>query len=415
MKLLVVGGGGREHALAWRLSQEAKVWCTPGNPGIAEDVETLEVKATDTDGLIAAAKNLGVDAVVVGPEDPLVNGLADAFRQAGVPVYGPGAEGARLEASKAFSKDLMAEAGVPTAAYANFTDSANALAYARERYAEGTSLAVKASGNALGKGVVVADTFEEAEDAIRRMMDSREFGEAGATIVLEERLVGAEFSLLTMVSDKGYQSLPVAQDHKRAYEGDQGPNTGGMGTFAPILSVGQDVIEETEARVVRPILAALAARGISYRGTLFSGLMFHHGAVRCLEYNVRFGDPETQTVMRLVGSGFAEAVLACARGESIPPFEVSGESAVTVVVASGGYPGDYAKGLSIEIGDLPAGAKLFHAGTARDSEGRLVTSGGRVIGASATGLDLASARAAAYRAAAAVRFDGAFFRRDIGG
>lgn len=408
-----MGGGGREHALAWRLAQEAEVFCAPGNPGIAEDVQTLDIKTSDTDGLVKAARELRVDAVVVGPEDPLVNGLADALRDAGVPVYGPDAAGARLESSKAFSKKLMAEAGVPTAAFATFTDAASALDYARERYDAGAALAVKASGNALGKGVVVAETYEEAEDAIRRMMEAREFGEAGATVVLEERLVGPEFSLLTMVSDAGIRSLPVAKDHKRAFDGDTGPNTGGMGAFAPVASVSADIVAQMEERVVRPVLDALANRGIGYRGTLFSGLMVHSdGEVKCLEYNVRFGDPETQTLMRLVGKGFAEAVLACAHGASIPEFEVSSSAAVTVVVASGGYPGDYEKGLSIEIGPLPEGTKLFHAGTAT-SDGNLVTAGGRVIAASAVGKNLDDARVLAYKAAEAVRFEGTFFRKDI--
>ncbi|CAN5585287.1 phosphoribosylamine--glycine ligase [soil metagenome] len=412
MRLLVVGGGGREHALAWRLSHEAEVFCTPGNPGIAEDVETLTIKASDTEGLVQAARDLAVDAVVVGPEDPLVDGLGDALREASVPVYGPDAAGARLEASKAFSKKLMAEAGVPTAAFATFTDAADALAYARDRYAEGGALAVKASGNALGKGVVVADSFDEAEEAIRRMMETREFGEAGATVVLEERLAGPEFSLLTMVSDSGIRSLPVAKDHKRAFDGDQGPNTGGMGAFAPVAAVSDDMVASTEEKVVIPILEALAKRGICYRGTLFSGLMMQDGDVRCLEYNVRFGDPETQTLMRLVGAGFAEAVVACALGHAIPAFDVSPYVAVTVVVASGGYPGEYRKGLPIEIGTLPKEAKLFHAGTS-SSDGQLVTSGGRVIAASAVGEDLPTVRARAYEAAKAVAFEGAFFRTDI--
>ncbi len=402
----MVGSGGREHALAWKLAQEHEVVCAPGNPGIAADVATASA-----DDLLGLAKDF--DLVVVGPEDPLVDGLADRLREAGTPVYGPGADGARLEASKAFSKDLMAEAGVPTAEFFTFHHADAALEYARNRFAEGGRVAVKASGNALGKGVVVCDGFEEAERAIQEMMVDRLYGEAGATVVVEERLVGREFSLLTIVGDHGYFSLPVAQDHKRALEGDQGPNTGGMGTVSPCPWVSGDLVRETEDRVVAPILKELRRRGIAYRGTLFSGLLVQAGTPYCLEYNVRFGDPETQSVMLRLGRGFGDALYAVAMGGEIPPPEILDNAAATVVVASGGYPGAYTKGLPIEIDDLPEGTKLFHAGTAvRDR--RLVTNGGRVIGASAAGATPEEARSRAYAAAAAVRFEGAFYRRDIG-
>ena len=406
MRILVVGSGGREHALCWKLAQGHEVVCAPGNPGIAADVAC--VPADDLAGL---AK--GFDLVVVGPEDPLVEGLADRIRTAGVAVYGPGADGARLEASKAFSKALMQEAGVPTAAFFTFHHAEPALEYARNRFGEGLRVAVKASGNALGKGVVVCDALEEAEGAIREMMVERRFGEAGATVVVEERLVGPEFSLLTLVGDHDFSSLPVAQDHKRAFDGDRGPNTGGMGTVSPCAWVSDDAVREAEDRCIRPLLALMRDRGISYRGTLFSGLMVQNGTPYCLEYNVRFGDPETQSVMLRLGGGFGEALFAAATGARVPPVEVLDDFATTVVVASGGYPGGYDKGLPIEVGDLPEGAKLFHAGTAL-IDGRLVTSGGRVVGASASGSTMAEARSRAYAAAAAVRFEGAFYRGDIG-
>lgn len=408
MRILVVGSGGREHALAWKLAQEHEVVCAPGNPGIAADVETASVAPKD---VVPMARDF--DLVVVGPEDPLVDGLGDALREAGVAVYGPGAAGARLEASKSFSKGLMKAADVPTAAFEAFTDADAAMDFARSRFDAGRGVAVKANGNALGKGVVVCDTAEQADEAIRRMVVDREFGDAGAEVVVEDRLIGWEFSLLTVVGDQGFFSLPVAQDHKRALDGDQGPNTGGMGTVSPCLAVSDDLIRRTEAEVVAPTLAELRRRGIEYRGTLFSGLMVQEGRPYCLEYNVRFGDPETQSVMLRLGRGLGDALYAAAVGDEIPAPQVLDNAAVTVVVASGGYPGSYAKGLPIEVGPLPEGAKLFHAGTAL-KDGALVTNGGRVIGASAAGATLDEARAKAYAAAAAVRFEGAFFRRDIG-
>ena len=406
MRILVVGSGGREHALCWKLAEEHEVVCSPGNAGIAQDVACVP-----SDDLVALAR--GFDLVVVGPEGPLVEGLGDRLRAAGVAVYGPGAEGARLEASKAFSKGLMAEAGVPTAEFFTFQDPDAALEYARNRFGEGRRVAVKASGNALGKGVVVCESLEEAEAAIRAMMVDRVFGEAGGTVVVEERLVGPEFSLLTIVGDGGFVSLPVAQDHKRAYDGDRGPNTGGMGTVSPAPWVTEAMIRETEARCVAPLLRALGRRGVAFRGTLFSGLLVQAGTPYCLESNVRFGDPETQSVVMRLGGGLGDALLAAATGEAIPPPEVRDNAAVTVVVASGGYPGPYPKGVPIEFGPLPEGAKLFHAGTAL-AGGEWVTSGGRVVGASAAGRTLSEAREKAYGAASAVRFEGAFFRGDIG-
>ena len=380
--------------------------CAGGNPGIAADVECVA-----DDDLVGLSR--GFDLVVVGPEGPLVDGLADRIRAANVAVYGPGAEGAQLEASKAFSKGLMAEAGVPTAEFFTFTHAPQALEYARNRFEEGRQVAVKASGNALGKGVVVCETLDEAERAIHRMMTERVYGDAGDTVVVEERLVGPEFSLLTLVGDEGFFSLPVAQDYKRAYDGDLGPNTGGMGAVSPCDWVTQDMIGETEARCVAPLLAALKRRGIAFRGTLFSGLLVQESTPYCLEYNVRFGDPETQSLMMRLGGGLGHALYAAATGAEIPAPETLDNAAVTVVVASGGYPGPYPKELPITIGPLPEGAKLFHAGTGLKA-GCPVTNGGRVIAATASAPTLEAARTNAYRAAAAVEFVGAFYRRDVG-
>lgn len=413
VKVLVIGGGGREHALAWKLSQEAEVLCAPGNAGIADDVECVPVKTSDHEAIVELCRTRSIELVVVGPEDPLVDGLADKLRSEGIPAYGPGAAGARLEGSKAFSKQVMVSAGVPTAKAGTCTDPVEARAYAASLFADGRRAVVKASGNALGKGVVVCETVEEAFEAIDRMMVHREFGDAGDKVVVEQRLAGREFSLLTMVSDEDFTSLPICQDHKRAFDDDQGPNTGGMGTYSPVEWVDEACVRTTEESVVKPVLAELRRLGIPFRGTLFSGLMFDGGQPHCLEFNVRFGDPEMQTVAMRLGSGFLQALDDCAHGRRITKPEVKDNAAITVVVASGGYPGSYAKGLPILFGPLPAGVKLFHAGTAL-RDGRLVTNGGRVLGVSAAVSNFEEARTLAYQACGAVDFEGAFYRRDIG-
>ncbi|MCW5939542.1 MAG: phosphoribosylamine--glycine ligase [Fimbriimonadaceae bacterium] len=409
MRFLVLGAGGREHALAWKLAQEAEVVVAPGNPGAAEDVETETVALGDASAVLALAKRVAADVVVVGPEDPLIAGVADALRESGFATVGPGKEGARLEASKAWAKEAMARAGVPTAASRAFVQFAAAADYARSRFNEGHGVAVKASGAALGKGVAVCSELESAMEALERMLVHRELGEAGAEVVVEDRLVGQEFSLLTLVSDGRFFSLPVAQDHKRLLDGDEGPNTGGMGTFSPVDWVSEELVQTTEDQVVAPILAAVPG----YRGVLFSGLMVVDGRPFCLEYNVRFGDPETQSVVRRLGAGFAEALSAVAQGAPLPPIEALDNCAVTVVMASAGYPGPYTKGIPITVGPLPEGVKLFHAGTALH-EGCLVTAGGRVLGVSATGPTLEEAADKAYAAIGSVRFEGRQYRTDIG-
>jgi phosphoribosylamine--glycine ligase len=409
MRFLVLGSGGREHALAWKLAQEAQVVVAPGNPGAAEDAETQPVALGDVAAIVALAQRVSPDVVVVGPEDPLIAGVADALRESGFDTVGPGRQGARLEASKAWAKEAMARAGVPTAASRSFRQFAAAAAYARSRFHEGQGVAIKASGAALGKGVVVCTDLEAAMEALERMLVHRELGEAGDEVVVEDRLIGQEFSLLTLVSDGRYLSLPVAQDHKRLLDGDEGPNTGGMGTFSPVDWVSEELVQATEDQVVAPILATVP----DYRGVLFSGLMVVDGRPKCLEYNVRFGDPETQSVVRRLGAGFTEALAAVAQGAPIPPIEVLDNAAVTVVLASAGYPGPYSKGTPITVGPLPEGVKLFHAGTALQ-DGRLVTAGGRVLGVSATGPIVREAAGKAYGAMESVRFDGRHYRTDIG-
>jgi phosphoribosylamine--glycine ligase len=318
-----------------------------------------------------------------------------------------------LEASKAWSKDLMREAGIPTAEHQSFTDAGQALQYAAGFYESGRAVAVKASGAALGKGVVVAETLDEAEDAIGMMMVEGELGDAGRTVVIEERLVGFEFSLLTLVSGTSFLSLPVAQDYKRALDGDRGPNTGGMGTYSPVATVPDAMVRDTEERVVKPLLALMAQRGIDYRGVLFSGLMVQNDKVYCLEYNVRFGDPETQTVLARIGGGLLDALVACAAGQTVPSVEVLANAAVTVVMAAKGYPGSATKGGAIDIGELGDGARVFHAGTAMGPSG-LTVSGGRVLGVNATGASVEEARARAYTAVEKISAPSLRWRGDIG-
>ena len=411
MRVLIVGGGGREHALAWKLASESEIFACPGNPGIAELGTCLP--AGSHQDILEHCQSLSIDLVVVGPEDPLVAGLADILRSAGILTFGPNRCGAVLEASKSYSKSLMIKADIPTAGGGSFNNPGYALDFAESLFLGGSGVVVKASGNALGKGVLMCPTFEEAKEAISRMMEHREFGEAGDTVVIEEWLPGREFSLLTLVSGRHYHSLPIAQDYKRALDGDEGPNTGGMGTYSPVPWVTADLIARTEQEIVEPTLRLLRAEGIDYRGTLFTGVMVVDDQPFCLEYNVRFGDPETQSVMRRLGSGFLDALLACARGERIPPCEVLNNAAVTVVLASDGYPGAYQKGVPLHLPELDERVVVFHAGTAM-LDGQLVSAGGRVLGISASAQSLESARTLVYQAIQSMNTTGLRCRKDIG-
>jgi phosphoribosylamine---glycine ligase len=413
VRVLVVGSGGREHALAWKLAQDSEVLAAPGNPGIAEEVECVDVGVQDRDAIVQLCGARDIDLVVVGPEDPLIAGLADELRQHGLSVYGPGREGALLEGSKAFSKGVMREAGIPTARFGMFSEVESAKRFARQLADSGSMPVVKASGNALGKGVVVARSLAEAESAIDSMIVGRQFGTAGETVVIEERLTGYEFSLLTICAGKDFVSLPVAQDFKRVRDGDHGPNTGGMGSYSPVPAVPPDLVRSAEETAVAPLLDYLKSKNIDYRGTLFSGFMVQSGQPYCLEYNVRFGDPETQSVVRRLGSGFAAALKAAADGNPIPPIEVLDNHAVTVVLASSGYPGAYPKGIPVSLPEfLEPSVKVFHAGTTI-SDGRLVTNGGRVLGVAAVGESLEIARETAYDACERIEFEGKYYRRDI--
>lgn len=413
MRILVIGSGGREHALVWRLSQEAEVHVAPGNPGMASCATCHSVASGDHAAILDLCRHLFPDLVVVGPEAPLIAALADDLHKAGFLCLGPCARAAMLEGSKAWSKEIMARSGVPTAVFATFTDAHLAREFARSRFDKGYGVAVKASGAALGKGAIVCPSWEEAEEAIAMMLERRELGEPGDTIVVEDLLLGREFSLLTICSDQGYRSLPVVQDYKRIGTGDTGPNTGGMGSYSPVPWVSDDLVAETEELVVAPVLQELASQGIPFRGVLFSGLMVDADGPKCLEYNVRLGDPETQTMVRRT-KGLGALLFAAAKGEALPEVQVESCAAVTVVMASQGYPGSCRTGLPISLPqEFPPEVEVFHAGT-NLVDGMLVTSGGRVLGVSATGATIEAARRSAYSACRQISWEGAYFREDIG-
>lgn len=419
MKVLVVGGGGREHALCWALAASpllTRLWCAPGNAGIAEVAECVPIGAEDIPALIAFARAEGVDLVVAGPEAPLALGLADACSEAGLRCFGPSRAAARLEASKAFTKEVADAAGAPTAAWARFEDPAEARAYIRAR---GAPIVVKADGLAAGKGVVVAATVAEAEAAIAEIMESRVHGAAGASVVIEECLVGEEISLFALCDGRTALPLAAAQDHKRVGEGDTGPNTGGMGAYSPPPMFTEALREAAMARIIRPVLAEMARRGTPFRGVLFAGLMLTAEGPKLIEFNVRFGDPECQALMVRLRSDLLAALLAACDGE-LDRFDLrwSAAHSVVVVMAARGYPGTYAKGTEIRGLDRAAavpGVQVFHAGTARRAEdGAVLANGGRVLGITATGESLQAARDAAYRAVDAIDWPEGFCRRDIG-
>lgn len=413
MRCLVIGSGGRENALAWKLSEEADVHCAPGNPGTEAFAANHAVRADDASGIIALARHIRPDVVLIGPENPLIAGLADDLRSAGFATVGPGAAGARLEASKAWSKEVMALAGVPTAESVICTNPESAREAANEFFGSGRQAVVKASGAALGKGVVVAETADEANQAIEQFMVLREIGEAGSEVVIEERLLGREFSLLTLCNSTGVLSLPVAQDYKRVGDDDSGPNTGGMGSYSPVSWVSTEMVRDCERRFVEPVLAKLSEQGIAYRGVLFTGLMQTDDGPKCLEYNVRFGDPETQSIMARLGSGFAETLRCVAADEPIAPPIVKVNAAVTVVIASENYPSSPSEPALITIDPhFPSDVGLFFAGVTRRDE-LLYATGGRVLNITATGDSLGASREKAYSAVEWIHFEGMKYRKDI--
>ena len=417
MRILIVGNGGREHALLWKLRRDApsaQFFATRPNGGMAPLCEAVEIAPTDVEALSGWAAAHRIDLTVVGPEAPLAAGIVDRFEAKGLPVFGPRREAARIEASKAYAKDLMRRAGVPTAEHRTFTEREAAEAWVRE---QGAPIVVKASGLAAGKGAVVCSTEDEALAAIRAMLGDLAFGEAGREVVIEECMEGEELSVFAVTDGEHFVVLVPSQDHKRVGEGDTGPNTGGMGAYAPVSLATAEVVAEARSRVFRPTLAALAADGCPFKGLLYAGLMLTERGLKVVEFNCRFGDPETQAVLPLMGSSLLELLATVAEGGSLAgrAAKVRDGAAVTTVVASGGYPGEYAKGKRIEI---PEGLErdellLFHAGTDR-RDGALVTSGGRVLAVTALAETFAQAVDASRAAAARIEFDGAFFRNDIG-
>ncbi|MBS1109161.1 MAG: phosphoribosylamine/glycine ligase [Anaeromyxobacteraceae bacterium] len=417
MRILVVGGGGREHALVWKISQSPlaeKVFCAPGNPGTARLAENVAIAADEVEALARWAVANRVDFVVVGPEAPLVLGLADRLTDSGIPVFGASAAAAQLEGSKAFAKKIMAAAGIPTASYGAFDALGPALAHARSA---GGRVVVKADGLAAGKGVVVCGDIAEAEAALRSILVDRVHGSAGARVVVEELLAGPEASVIALVDGERVRVLPPAQDHKRIFDGDRGPNTGGMGAFSPTPTVDDALLADVERRVLLPTVREMARRGTPFRGALYAGLMLTADGPKVLEFNARFGDPETQPILMRLPGDIVPALLAAARGDlSAVTIEVDPRAAVGVVMAAEGYPGRVTVGDTIDGAEGPfsPGVQVFQAGTRRGPDGRIVTSGGRVLTVCALGSDRADAAARAYEALTRVQFRGAQFRRDIG-
>jgi phosphoribosylamine--glycine ligase len=417
MRVLIVGAGGREHALAWKIGQSPLVkalFAAPGNPGIASHATLVPLKADDAAGLARWARENAIDLVVVGPEAPLVAGLVDRLAEAGIPAFGPSAAAAEIEGSKAFAKDVMRAAGIPTADYGTFTEVAPALEWARAR---GGRAVVKADGLAAGKGVVVCTALAEVEEALRAILVERVHGAAGATVVMEELLEGPEASCIALSDGERVRMLPPAQDHKRIFDGDRGPNTGGMGAFCPTPKVDAALLARIEQAVILPAVREMARRGRPFRGALYAGVMLTKDGPKVLEFNARLGDPETQPILMTVKGDLVPALLAAAKGDlSAAKLELETRSAVGVVLAAEGYPGKVTSGDRIDGlgGPFPDGTMVFHAGTAAGPDGAVVTSGGRVLTVAALGDGLDDAARRAYAVAATVRFRGMQLRKDIG-
>jgi phosphoribosylamine---glycine ligase len=429
MKVLVIGKGGREHALVWRLHQSETVWkifCATGNPGIDQIAEAVPIAPTDTTALVEFAKSKSVDLTIVGPEDPLAAGIVDEFTRAGLKIFGPTAAAAQLETSKSFAKTIMREANVPTADFAAFDDAESARRYVKARTG---SMVVKADGLALGKGVTVCHDTTTALEAITDTMERRRFGAAGGRVIVEEFLTGEEVSFFALCDGENAIPLGTFQDHKQVFDGDRGPNTGGIGAYSPVPQFGPEMEARTMREVILPTLAAMNARGTPFRGMLYAGLMTDGERIHVIEFNVRFGDPECEPQMMRLESDLAETLLAAADGNvANAAVRLSPRSAVAVVLASGGYPGEYKKGIPIRgldrlEGNVPSDIKIkwamkkirvkvFHSGTAM-RDGNLVTDGGRVLTVTAMAPELATAVDAAYEAAEMIEFEGRHFRRDI--
>jgi len=418
VRVLVVGGGGREHALCWAIAGSplvTKLYCAPGNAGIAQDAECVAIAAEDIDGIIRFAQDNEIEFVVIGPEAPLVAGLADKLADLGIKSFGPSAAAAEMEGSKGFMKDFCARHDIPTAAYGRFTDIAAAKAFIAE---QGAPIVVKADGLAAGKGVIIAETVEQANAAVDDMLDGGAFGEAGAEVVIEEFLGGEEASFFVFCDGETALPLASAQDHKRVGDGDTGPNTGGMGAYSPAPIVTDAMVETIMETIINPTMAGMKAEGKPYKGVLYAGLMIENGLPKLLEYNVRFGDPECQVLMMRLMSDLLPALIASADGV-LKDFDLRwyDETALTVVMAANGYPGAYDKGSIIKGLDVASEDRditIFHAGTMFGENGEVTATGGRVIAVTALGDTVAEAQATAYKSVDAVDWPGGFCRRDIG-
>ncbi len=412
---MVIGGGGREHTLVWKLKQSPQVdaiFVAPGNGGTASLAENLDIEPTDISKLLAAVDSYGINLVVVGPEGPLAAGVVDEFQSRFIPIFGPSRAAAQLEASKSFARDLMEKHAIPCAKGRSFTSYTEAKAYLR---GQSTPLVVKADGLAAGKGVSVCSSIGEAETALLKMMEDKVFGSAGMKVVIEECLVGQEMSYLAFTDGKTILPMPPACDYKRIFDGNTGPNTGGMGAYSPPPFFDRKMAAVIDATVMQPIVQALADEGIAYRGVIYAGLMLTDDGPKVLEFNARFGDPETQVILPQLKTDLIEIILSVIDG-SLDKMSIEWEtkSCVTTVIASGGYPGEYQKGLPIDgLQNLSSDVIAFHAGTGVDKEGRLVTSGGRVLSVTGCGENMAAARGKVYDNIGKISFEGAHYRRDI--
>lgn len=416
LSILVVGSGGREHALVQmclRSPLTERVIAAPGNGGMAAVVDCYDIAVEDIEAIVKLAQAHQIGLVIVGPEIPLSLGLVDALQAAGIPAYGPNIKGAQLESSKAFCKDFLVRHKIPTAQYASFTEVGPALEYLTTHPAP---IVIKASGLAAGKGVIMANTQEEAITAVKDMLEGNAFGASGHEIVIEETLYGEEVSIHAIISGDNFVCLPPSQDHKRIGTGDTGLNTGGMGAYAPTSRVTPAVQDEIETQIIRPTLDGFKTDGIEFRGTLYAGLMLTSNGVRVLEYNVRLGDPETQVLLPMLADDLLPVLLASAQGAALPQtLKIRPGAAIVVVLAASGYPGSYRKGDVITFPPtMPAGTAIVHAGSAQAADGRCITNGGRVLGISAQAANLQIAADLAYRCCDQVHFDGKYLRRDIG-
>ncbi|MGP9075380.1 phosphoribosylamine--glycine ligase [Geobacillus thermodenitrificans subsp. calidus] len=413
MNILVVGRGGREHAIAWKVAQSplaGKLYAAPGNPGIGEVAELVNIDELDIDALVQFAKQNAIDLTIVGPEAPLAAGIADRFMAEGLRIFGPNQAAALIEGSKAFAKELMKTYGIPTAEHATFSSYEEAKAYIEEK---GAPIVIKADGLAAGKGVTVAQTVEEALAAAKAALVDGQFGTAGSQVVIEEYLEGEEFSFMAFVNGEKVYPLAIAQDHKRAYDGDEGPNTGGMGAYSPVPQISADMVQRALETILRPTAKALASEGRPFTGVLYAGLIATAEGPKVIEFNARFGDPEAQVVLPRLKTDLLEAILAVMEGKELE-LEWTNEAVLGVVLAAKGYPGAYERGVAIRgLDRLAPDALLFHAGTKRE-DGTLYTNGGRVLLLAAKGGTLAEAKEKAYQQLAAIECDGLFYRRDIG-